>query len=95
MYKDRDPQQTFRGIITEDGIERRSPITHSSRNPTTRSSKLDHRQSLRKDPRLLQEGITMGVSTVESQDILLEIVEHLRPIAAQHRLASTVEIEVT
>ena len=76
-------------------MERRSPITHSSRNPTTRSSKLDHRRPLRKDPQLPQEETMIGVLTVEFQGILLEIAKHLRPIAAQHRFASTVEIEVT
>ena len=95
MYKDQDPQQTFRGTIREDGMERRSSSTHNSRNPTTRSSKFDHRRYLRKDPQLFQEETMIGVLTMESQHILLEIVEHLRPIAAQHRLASTVEIEVT
>ena len=95
MYKDRDPQRTFRGTIREDGIERRSPISHSSKNPTTRNSKFDHKRPLRKDPQLSQEETMIGVLTVEFQGILLEIAEHLRPIAAQHQFVSIVEIEVT
>ena len=51
MYKDQDPQGTSKGTIREDGMERGSPITHSSRNPNTpSSSKLDHRRNVRKDP---------------------------------------------
>ena len=65
------------------------------RNPTTHNSKLDHKRLLRKDHQLPREGTTMGVSIVESQDILLEIAEHPRPTAAQHQFVSTVEIKVT
>ena len=65
------------------------------RNPTTRSNKLDNMRRLRKDPQLPREETMMGVLTVESQDILLEIFEHPRPIAALHQFVSTVEIKVT
>ena len=47
------------------------------------------------DPQLPQKETMIGVLTVKFQSILLEIVEHPRPIAAQRQFVSTVEIEVT
>ena len=77
------------------GFKTTSKVGMKKRNPTTRSSKLDHRRHQRKGPQLPREGTMMGVSTVEFQGILLEIFEHPRPTAAQHQFVSTVEIEVT
>ena len=87
MHKDRDPQQTIKGTTSGVEMERR--------NLTTRSSKLDHRRHLCKDPQLPQEEKTIGVSTMEFQGILLEIAKHPRPIAALHQFLSIVEIKVT
>ena len=104
MFTTRFPARNVQGSRPPTNFQRnnkrrwngeKKPHYPQHQNPTAHSSTLDHRRHLRKDPQLPQKETMIGVLTMEFQGILLEIAEHLRPIAAQRQFVSTVEIEVT